>query len=380
MPKRIVYVATHAWRSPVRVGSHHLARAMSRHNQVLYLSHPISIRSIFSRADNQLGIRLKLWKDGVVDVPGEQNLTEANWIMPFAPSPKWRGNSSTLHSICWRWCFPKPKKVFERYGFDRPDELWLDSFFQNYWVELLQPKKLFMRVADHPQYIASMSREMLSEYQQSLQRAERIITPTPAIADFLKQLTDSPVDVVPNGVDLLHFSGNPACPPEYEADPQPKIVFIGALADWIDIELIKAVAVMCKDLSFYLIGPNHNQKIDSMPTNVKLLGSRPYADLPMYLKHAQVAIAPFDVDKQKEFVESIDAIKLYEYVAAGIPTVATEWRQSRSLRPYVKTANQNAMEFSAAIREAIKHPNLHVAPETERSNLDWSSRLEILNL
>jgi hypothetical protein len=48
-----------------------------------------------------------------------------------------------------------------------------------------------------------------------------------------------------------------------------------------------------------------------------------------------VAIAPFDVNGHKEFVESIDAIKLYECVAAGIPTVATRWRQSLDLEPFV---------------------------------------------
>jgi len=177
--------------------------------------------------------------------------------------------------------------------------------------------------------------ELRDHESRHLRNRPGLVSDLTSIADYLRQITQTNIEVVPNGVNVTHFRGEPAKPIEYRADDRAKVVFIGTLADWINTELIGSTAAICKDLSFYLIGPEYKRKLGSMPANVKWLGSRPYDEIPGYLAHADVAIAPFDVNGHKEFVESIDAIKLYECVAAGIPTVATRWRQSLDLEPFV---------------------------------------------
>ena len=54
--------------------------------------------------------------------------------------------------------------------------------------------------------------------------------------------------------------------------------------------------------------------------NVKLLGERPYAELPAYLQQFDAAIIPF---KMTELTQSTNPVKLYEYLSAGVPVVAS---------------------------------------------------------
>ena len=58
----------------------------------------------------------------------------------------------------------------------------------------------------------------------------------------------------------------------------------------------------------------------SAGASVRLLGPRPYADVPGYLQHADVIVVPHRVDA---FTESLDPIKAYECLAVARPVVAT---------------------------------------------------------
>jgi glycosyltransferase involved in cell wall biosynthesis len=376
MNSRAVYVGTHAWGSPIRVGSHHLARQLATQHEVLYLSHPITLSSIFSPADNQLKIRARLLREGISSRYTPTSVREMNWFMPFAPGPSGFHRSNICVNYGSKVCLPNPRRILRDNGFLKPDVLWLDSLFQSFWVDIFEPQKLCVRVADHPEHIAALSGPLQRAFYSALERASLIITPANSTAEYLEQITSKPVKVVPNGVETAHFKRETSTPLEYQGDAKPKVVFVGALANWIDIELIATTAARCPLVSFYLIGPSHNLDLGALPENVSYLGGKPYSEIPGYLQHADVAIAPFDVKRFPDFIESIDAIKLYEYIAAGIPTIATRWSQSVSLEPFVITAEQTAEEFAKCIEHAIAHPEQYQAPADVIAKLDWSERLK----
>jgi glycosyltransferase involved in cell wall biosynthesis len=73
--------------------------------------------------------------------------------------------------------------------------------------------------------------------------------------------------------------------------------------------------------SFVLIGPIHDRHIHFDAPNVHWLGAKPYMDLPAYLKYFDVAIMPFIPG---EMIQSVDPVKIYEYMAAGKAIVTTE--------------------------------------------------------
>ena len=98
------------------------------------------------------------------------------------------------------------------------------------------------------------------------------------------------------------------------------IGFTGGLADWVDFELVAAVAERAR------IGRSYSSatcfvEVDSLRgldrmDNVVMTGLQPYASMPLYLFSFDVAIIPFVVDR---ITEAVDPVKFYEYAASGTP-------------------------------------------------------------
>gem|GEM_PF-6039789 len=125
--ENIVYAATHAWNSPIRVGSHHIARHFSRNSDLLYLGHPISLGSILSRADNQLASRWQLLKRGPNAVHTPPGMLEMNTFMPFAPGPSLLQRNSLSNRFGWKLSLPRVLRKIREAGFFQPDLLWLET-------------------------------------------------------------------------------------------------------------------------------------------------------------------------------------------------------------------------------------------------------------
>lgn len=60
------------------------------------------------------------------------------------------------------------------------------------------------------------------------------------------------------------------------------------------------------------------QKFD----NIKLLGEKPYKELPKYLADFDVCLIPFDTST--DLIKATNPVKFYEYLSAGKKIVATE--------------------------------------------------------
>jgi hypothetical protein len=56
-----------------------------------------------------------------------------------------------------------------------------------------------------------------------------------------------------------------------------------------------------------------------LPVNVFLLGLKPQTDLAAYLAHTDVALIPFKVT---ETTHAVSPLKVYEYLAMGVPVAA----------------------------------------------------------
>lgn len=84
----------------------------------------------------------------------------------------------------------------------------------------------------------------------------------------------------------------------------------------IDENIVKAVAEKYKLL---MIGQNKGVEFDH--PNIYSTGHVPYEDLPKLLSGCSVAIIPFRTDS--DYLKYSAPIKVYEYLAAGRPVVAS---------------------------------------------------------
>jgi glycosyltransferase involved in cell wall biosynthesis len=131
--------------------------------------------------------------------------------------------------------------------------------------------------------------------------------------------------LVQHGVDLEHFAKafepGTTIPEDLKNAPGPVIGFWGLLADWVDLQLIRHVADAFSGGTVVLLG---NSTTDLKPLdgarNVRVLGRKPYADLPRYAKAFDVALMPFRVN---ELTLAANPLKVREYLAAGLPVVST---------------------------------------------------------
>jgi glycosyltransferase involved in cell wall biosynthesis len=201
----------------------------------------------------------------------------------------------------------------------------------------------------------------------ALERAGEVVVCSPALAE--SRGAKRPVSLIPNAVDVEHFARPRSRPDDLPA--APVALYAGSLHDArLDVELVDELARTLTTVTLVFVGPNslsgRSLRLLERHANVALLGSRPYADVPAYLQHADVIVVPHRVSP---FTESLDPIKAYECLAVGTPTVATP----------VAGFREHAAHFHLAERGAFVDCVIRVledcAPSVRRETPpDWGER------
>lgn len=127
------------------------------------------------------------------------------------------------------------------------------------------------------------------------------------------------------GIDFEAFEAvrnSPASEPSDIAGiPHPRIGYVGGLHKWVDLALLAEVASSRPTAHLVLVGPEQTAlaELQGLP-NVHVIGTRPYRDLPSYIRAFDVGIIPY---RDAAYTESVFPTKLNEYMAMGIPAVST---------------------------------------------------------
>jgi glycosyltransferase involved in cell wall biosynthesis len=139
--------------------------------------------------------------------------------------------------------------------------------------------------------------------------------------------------------------------PKIFSNQNPVIGYIGAIREWLDVDLMEEVITKNPDLNFLFVGPvaTDVEKLKRF-SNVVFQGYIPYKELLPFVKLLDVAIIPFKINS---LIENTNPIKIYEYLAAGKPVVATQFPEALNLVPLVSAAVRE--DFSQAIRDQIKN-------------------------
>ncbi|EPZ44678.1 glycosyltransferase [Alicyclobacillus acidoterrestris] len=199
-----------------------------------------------------------------------------------------------------------------------------------------------------------------------------------ATADALVEkmaLYHNDVHLVPNAVELDHFrTAASATPhPELSDIKGPRVGFIGGIGAWLDFDFLHQLATSRSDVQFVFIGPVEADvsKIRSLP-NVHFLGRKPYTALPQFLAGFDACLYPFANSK---LTESVNPVKVYEYLAADKEVIATPTRELNKFSQHVwltpdATAAENAL---AAILSGEKRSTMAEREPFLREQT-WSAR------
>lgn len=169
---------------------------------------------------------------------------------------------------------------------------------------------VYLRLDDHPR-LPGVDAELVAHAEARLvARADACLATAPELA-----LPGKPFVHLPQGVDVAHF-GKASL-----AIPEARILgFFGALAPWLDTQLIEAAARALPEWTFEFVGPRMGEVQLPSLANVVVKDAIPYAELPALMSRWRASWIPFVLD---ELTRGVDPLKARESLTAGLPTLGT---------------------------------------------------------
>lgn len=250
-----------------------------------------------------------------------------------------------------RLLHPSYQRLLRQHGFDDVDLIYIRDPLQAYILDLSKHKYSIYRMADNDSGFDNYNIYYADLERSVAQKVDLVLYTAVELKNRVLELRPRQSMLFPNGVDLQHFiTADKSVPPEYQEIPSPIVVYAGSIDFWFDFDLINSLTQALPDVSFVLIGPNGHLSRKFIPRrNLYHLGSIQYDQLPKYLSNASIGIIPFNVNKYPDLVNSINPIKLYEYLSCGLPVVATQWAELVNLQSPA-TLCSTTEEFVEAIQ------------------------------
>lgn len=132
----------------------------------------------------------------------------------------------------------------------------------------------------------------------------------------------------------------------------PLVVYAGTLDARLDVEWLRQTARALPRATIALVGPvvdaAHLEPLRAVP-NVEIRPPLERAELAALLCGADLGVIPH---RRTPLTEAMSPLKLYEYLAGGLPVVASDLEPMRGVDPRVKLVGERG-DFAAAAVEAL---------------------------
>jgi glycosyltransferase involved in cell wall biosynthesis len=173
-----------------------------------------------------------------------------------------------------------------------------------------------------------------------------------------KERLNEHVYLVRNAADAALFrsaADRATAAPELVSVARPVLGFVGSLTvGKVDFPLFTELAARNSQWSFVLVGPERPDATAELAKllalrNVTWVGPKLQSELPRYVAAFDVALIPY---RATAYTRNCFPLKLYEYLAAGKPVVASGLPELLGMEPDVVVAEGGA-EFAAAVDSAL---------------------------
>ncbi|MEP6993086.1 MAG: glycosyltransferase, partial [Acidobacteriota bacterium] len=183
-----------------------------------------------------------------------------------------------------------------------------------------------------------------------------------------------------NGIDAEHYRARYGENRLLEGIRHPVIGYYGALASWVDVPLLQKIAARHPNGTIVLAGGHFDVDLSPLSAlpNVRLLGQRPYEQMPELLWNFDACIIPFLVN---DITEATNPVKFYEYLYGGKPVVApalTELLPFESLAYLARGHEEFLSQLEAALAEPADDPRRAERRAVAAEN-DWAHRYEAID-
>jgi glycosyltransferase involved in cell wall biosynthesis len=277
-------------------------------------------------------------------------------LKPPRALPKW--TDPRMERLTYAWHGRVVGRAVRRLGFRDP-VLWI--YRPGYWRSIGSiPHRhlVFDLVDDLSAYGGGDDPNVEAGVGELVRRSDMLVVTATTLAERYGQHARR-VEHIANGFDAERYAperaGGPP-PPQLDGIPRPILGFIGTLFPFLDFELLEDVARRHPDKSVVLVGPVEAEstaaveRLARLP-NVHHLGPQPQAAVPAFVAHFDVCLNVF---RRSRVSDSVNPLKVYEYLAAGRPVVSSPMEAlRREDAGRLITFADGADEFSAAIDRCL---------------------------
>lgn len=356
---------------------HHVMQILGRQNRIVWVNYHGSRRPRITTTDlRSVLCTLRRCARGVQPI-NESMVQLTPLVIPGAKTPV----VSTIHQELLvaqirraiRQVDPPGKMPVQIWSF-APDVPFLAGRFREECF-------VYYCVDEYTQFDGFDASRMRAMEIKTLQKASMVFATAEQLCTNRKKMRPDIVHV-PHGVDYEHFArawrNPPPRPQTLAAIPKPIFGFFGLIHHWIDLELIAESARRRPHYAFVLIGePRVDISSITNCHNVYLLGRRPYSELPAYCAAFDAAIMPFQIN---ELTRNVNPIKMYEYLASGLPVVSTPIPEAKRFSGSIlfgDTPEQFANACDEVLRVDVNTRRRHIS-DLVRSET-WETRVEFLS-
>ena len=365
--KHIFILGATKFDGPDQSTSYNIAKELAKNNFVYYIDYPITWKDYFKQKETeQIRTRKRYFSpfsDGLTS-GGIENLKII--ISPplisinFLPEGKIYRLMLKLNELIIRHRIKKTIRLNKISKF-----IFINSFNFHYpgISDPLKPALTVYHCVDPMIIPYDMKHGIISENELVAKSDLVICTSRMLYEEKLKQNKNT--YFIPNAADItqsskaldkalalsIHFSGL----------KRPVIGYAGSIERRIDYALIKELTEANMDKSFVFAGPLMPEFVPEWflnTANIYYIGRLPFEEMPGLIKGFDVAIIPF---KKDAVSRTIFPLKLFEYLGAGKPVVASNFNPDlKDFTHDVVTYCDDANSFSIAIEQALKseNPNL----------------------
>jgi glycosyltransferase involved in cell wall biosynthesis len=321
---------------------------LSQEHRVLYVEPPALLEQMAFRAWHRRALLRAL--HGTRRVHGRLHL-----FTPWAPS---LSSGPTLKDFSRASVRRHIERASEQIGLARP-VIWT-YFWAGLYLETIPDGPLVYDCVDeislHLRFAGRRTRVGAEQREIALaKKADWVFATSRALLERMRRLNPNSY-LLPNAVDadqfLPAFEGKLPCPRDLQGLPPPIVGFVGSLGPFPDYQLLADTAKLLPHFSFAIVGPGAEgtdiSPLMSVP-NIRILGEKPHSEIPAYMQQFSVCLIPYLVN---DMTRGVMSLKLFEYLAAGKPVVATPLPENEPFS-YAIALAEGPRDFADAIVKAI---------------------------
>lgn len=230
---------------------------------------------------------------------------------------------------------------------------------------------LYDGMDDFPAFYRGHSRRSMSRNEAwMIDRAKYVFTSSSALHDRWTKIRPD-VQLVLNGLDPEVISRSLNRPLNQE---KKTFGYVGTIGNWFDWQWTYELCRVRPRDTIRIIGPTLQPPPLPLPANIELLPPCSHSDAMKAMQYFDVGLIPF---KRTDLTAAVDPIKYYEYIAAGIPVISTNFGEmARRIDEPGVYVSQEIHDIDSLADQAINSQLTTGYIETFIRTRTWANRFD----